>query len=350
MPLRTGRGTERRAERGAGRGTERGTERGFTLVELMISMVLGVLMGGAIISVFVYNRHSFDSDDMVQRMQDDARNAIREFTNDLGMAGYWADVVNPAAVAQDGTLAVAVDCGPAGIGNWIYRTVAPGTTRSLSVTTVDNATGAAANAAFSCINAGELMAGTDIVAIKRVAGGDSTAPLDTDTVYLRSNGTIGLLYREPLGAAPAVVIPAPFTEWEYRPSIYYVRNFGVVPGDNVPTLCRKVLQFAAPPTMITECLAQGIENLQVEFGLDTDSDGQPNVFVADPTFLEMQTAVSARIYVLARSVESDTQYTNDKTYTISNAPAYTPADNFYRRVFTITVALHNLRALQSFGS
>lgn len=324
------------------------TARGFTLIELMIAMTLSMLMAAAIISVFVYNRDSFDRDDMIQRMQEDARNAVREFANDLSMAGYWSDVVVPAAIVPDGTLAVATDCGPGAIGNWIYRTVAPGTTRSLAVTTVDNATGATANAAFSCINPGEIVPGTDVVGVKRVAGAEAALPRTPDTVYVRSNGTVALMFREPLGV-PAAVVSPPFTEWEYRPSIYYVRNFGQRPGDGVPTLCRKVLQYGAPPTVVTECLAQGIEDLQVEFGLDTDSDGQPNIFLPNPSLAELQTAVSARIYVLARSVESDNQYTNDKTYSISNAPAFTPADNYYRRVFSISVNMNNLRAQQAFG-
>lgn len=323
--------------------------KGFTLVELMIAMVLGLLMGGAVISVFVYNRHSFDRDEMMQRMQDDSRHAIRELSNDLGMAGYLADLVVPSMVVLDGSLAVATDCGPAGIPNWIYRTVAPGGTQSLAVTSVDNATGVAANASYSCINPAELVPGSDVIAIKRVAGKQLTPPADADVVYLRSNGTLGLLYREPMGV-PAANVPPPFAEWEYRPSIYYVRNFAVIAGDGIPTLCRKVLQFASPPTMVTECLARGIENLQIEYGLDPDIDGQPNAFVANPTFAELQTAISARILLLARSVDRDTKYSNDKTYSVSNAPPYTPADSFYRRVFTITVSMHNLRALQALRS
>jgi type IV pilus assembly protein PilW len=102
--------------------------------------------------------------------------------------------------------------------------------------------------------------------------------------------------------------------------------------------------------MVTECLAQGIEDLQVEFGLDPDGDGEPNVYVADPSLAQMQTAVSARIYVLARSVERDIQYTNDKTYQLSNAPAYAPADNFLRRVFSVTVGMRNLVSLRTLRS
>jgi type IV pilus assembly protein PilW len=323
---------------------------GFTVVELMIALVLGLLVSSAVLSIFLTSRRSFDRDEMVQRMQDDARHAIRVLSADLSMAGYYADLMLPGAITLDGGLAVDVDCGPTGAANWIYQAVNPGTTDSLAVTFVDNATGAAANAAFACIDAAELEPGTDVIAIKRVVGAQTAVP-DPDTVYLRTNGTLGLLYHEP-AAAPAVTIPPPFTEWEYRPAIYYVRNYENLGGDGTPTLCRRVLVSGDPPKMdkgvanAEECLASGIENFQVEFGLDSDADGQPNFYLANPTLAQLQTAVSARISILARSVERDPLYTNDKTYSIANAPAYTPADNFYRRVFSITVGLHNLRNLR----
>jgi type IV pilus assembly protein PilW len=308
------------------------------------------LLGSAIITIFVNNRHGFDRDESVMRMQDDARQALRELTNDLTLAGFLADLILPASVTEDTSLTVAMDCGPVGVANWIYHMVTPGTANSQAVTGVDNATGATANAAYSCINAGELVPGTDVIAVKRVAGARLAGATAVNTVYLRTNGTLGLLYQEPADAPPAITVPAPFSEWEYRPSIYYVRNFANTAGDGIPTLCRKVLQFGGAPTVATECLAQGIENLQVEYGLDPDGDGRPNVFLANPTFAQMQTAVAARVYVLARSSDADIQYTNQKTYRLSNAPAYTPADNFYRRVFSITVGLRNLASLRRLRS
>lgn len=323
---------------------------GFTIVELMIAMVLGLLLGGVIITIFVQNRHGFDRDESVVRMQDDARQAVRELVNDLSMAGFLADLVLPSLVTEDDSLAVATDCGPAGGGaNWIYQAVTPGTDVSHAVTIADNAVNA--NASFSCIPAGEFMPGTDVIAIKRAAGARLVGAPVANTVYLRTNGTLALLYREPENTPPAVTIDPPFTEWEYRPSVYYIRNYANVPGDGIPTLCRRVLQYGGGvPTMVPECLAQGIENLQVEFGLDTDDDAEPNVFVAAPTLAELQTAVAARIYVLARSTNEDKQYRNEKTYQLSNAPAYTPSDNFYRRVYSVTVGLHNLASLRKLGS
>ena len=80
---------------------------GFTLVEIMVAMVLSLVLGIAIVTVFVNNSHSFSQDDNVLRMQDDARQSMRELVNDLSMAGYWADLVLPAAITPDGSLAVA---------------------------------------------------------------------------------------------------------------------------------------------------------------------------------------------------------------------------------------------------
>lgn len=322
---------------------------GFTIVELMVAMVLGLLMGGAILNVFLFSRHSFDRDESVMRMQDDARQAVRTLADDLSMAGFWADLLLPSAVVMDGSLAVGTDCGPAAVADWIYQPVTPGTSESLAVTFVDNATGATAAASFSCIDAGEIEPDTDVIAIKRVAGADTAVPID-DTVYLRTNGTVGLLFMEPAAVPPAAAVPAPFKNWEYRPGIYYVRNFAITAGDGIPTLCRKVLVFDSPPSMDTECLAQGIEDLQIEFGLDEDGDGRPNLYLANPTLAQLQIAVSARIYVLARTSDPDLRYTNPKTYRIGNAPEYTPADNFYRRVFSISVGINNLRSLQELRS
>lgn len=314
----------------------------------MIAMTLGLVLTGGLISIFVNNRHSFDRDDVILSMQDDARHAIRELVNDLTMAGLWADLILPASIVPDTSLAVGIDCGPVAAADWIYRAVIPGTSQSESLTMVDNATVASANASFSCLGA-EIVPGTDIVAIKRVAGARAPMALTDDTVYLRTNGTVGLLFQEPADVPPVVPVPVPFSDWEYRPSIYYVRNFAIVAGDGIPTLCRKVLDFGPVPNMVTECLAQGVEDLQVEVGLDSNGDGDPNVYLPNPTPAQMQNAVSARVFVLARSTQPDIRYTNEKVYSISNAPAYAPNDNFYRRVFSVVVGLRNLKALTNLG-
>ena len=101
--------------------------------------------------------------------------------------------------------------------------------------------------------------------------------------------------------------------------------------------------------MITECLATGIENLQIEYGIDTRGDSNPNLFLANPTVAQMQGVVAARIFLLARTTDIDIRYENDKTYNISNAPAFQPDDSFHRRVFSTTVTIQNIRSLSAMG-
>ena len=97
-------------------------------------------------------------------------------------------------------------------------------------------------------------------------------------VYLRTNGTVGLLFKEPASAAPPVVVAPPLADWEYRPSIYFIRNYSNAPGDGIPALCKKVLTGVGP-SMTSECIAAGIEDLQIEYGIDLNDDGNPNVFL-----------------------------------------------------------------------
>ena len=323
------------------------TQAGFTLVEIMVAMLLSLILGVAIVTVFVNNSHSFTQDDNVMRMQDDARFALQQLAFDLSMAGHYAELLSPEAVTPDANLAVGLDCGPAGVTNWAYQTTQPATGDSLSVIAIDNVTSAQVVAGHTCFLADEVAPGTDVVSIKRVAGAETTTFRD-GAVYLRTNGTVGLLYREPLTGSPTVGVPLPRTEWEYRPAIYYVRQWAYDLGDNIPTLCRKVLGGPGP-SMLTECIATGIENLQIEYGIDTNNDGNPNVYMSAPTLADLQGIVSARIHLLARTTDVDVRHTNQKTFSIGNAPDYTPNDSFHRRVYSTTVAIQNIRSMNMMG-
>jgi type IV pilus assembly protein PilW len=320
---------------------------GFSVVEVMIAMLLSMALAGAIISVFVNNSYSFKQDENIGRMQDDARFALREIAFDISMAGHYADLHVPSSVSYDGDLAIGTDCGPVGEANWMYRATEAGTGNSLSIMAIDNASNAAVTAAHSCFISGELRDGTDVVAIKRVAGAEATT-LSANGAYLRTNGTVGVLFSGVAPTAPPLVVAAPSADWAFRPSIYYIRQFANTPGDNIPTLCRKALSGAGPG-MTTECLATGIENLQIEYGIDTSQDGHPNVYLTNPTLAQMQDVVAARIFLIARTTDNDTRYVNTKTYSISNAPDLVPGDSFHRRVFSTSVSIQNIRAMNMMG-
>jgi type IV pilus assembly protein PilW len=110
-----------------------------------------------------------------------------------------------------------------------------------------------------------------------------------------------------------------------------------------------VLTVTAARSMVTECIASGIEDLQLEYGIDTSGDGAVNRYIPNPTLAELQRVASVRISLLARTTVPDRGHTEQRTYRISNAPDHAPADNFHRRVYSTTVPVHNLRHLQRLG-
>jgi prepilin-type N-terminal cleavage/methylation domain-containing protein len=317
-----------------------GNQTGFTLTELMIAMVLGVILAGGVVNLFVVGQRSFRMDENVARMQDEGRFAINELMKDLRMAGYIGELVHPVSILQDPALATGTDCGVAGQPNWILEFFDAVTGEINSLTTVDNATGATANAGFSCINGGEILPQTDVVGVKRFAGRSvPPASLVANTIYMQSNALEGVMYKAPIGAGVA----DPLNEWEYRPRIYYIRNFTNTAGDGIPSLCRKTLDFTAATGIQTECIAAGIENLQIEYGLDADGSGSVNQYLPNPTLAQLQRVISARIFLLARTLNPDIGYTDDRTYTLSNAAPFTPNDNLHRRLYTVTVPIFNMR-------
>jgi hypothetical protein len=64
-----------------------------------------------------------------------------------------------------------------------------------------------------------------------------------------------------------------------------------------------------------------------------------------PTLAQMQTVVTARVFILARTTGIDTRYNNGKTYSISNSPDFLPDDSFHRRVFSTNVTIQNIRSM-----
>jgi len=160
--------------------------------------------------------------------------------------------------------------------------------------------------------------------------------------YLQTNGVVAVMTTatDSPSTAAATLVPAEFNYWKYDPEIYWIRDYAITDGDGIPTLVRKYLLNGA---MTTELIAQGVEDMQIEYGIDTDTDGFADRYIAAPSAAQMVQVTTCRIYLLMRSTEPDENYSNDHTYTYSNSALspYTPADNYYRRMFSTTVKVRN---------
>lgn len=86
-------------------------------------------------------------------------------------------------------------------------------------------------------------------------------------------------------------------------------------------------------------LIDGIQNMQILYGVDNDNDGSANFYVAANNVASMQQVVSIRISLLVVTLD-DYLATQPLTYTY-NGVTTTPADRKIRRVFNTTIAIRN---------
>ncbi len=341
-------------------------ERGFSIVELMIAMLLGLFVSSVVISIFVSTNRSFAQDQELARMQENARYAMRVLASDLSMVGFWGRVLDPGKINStlrdcdaDGSgtecqgeyagtsLTLDTDCGPGSVTPappaWAYDVTTP-------LEILVEASAADAGNSFDCIDQDEFHANTDVLVIKRVQGQGLASTRadsgDNGKIFLRATGAAGMLVD--YDHAETATTGANILDWSYVARIYYVQDHFTTDGDGIPSLFRKNLGGSAgAAAMQTEGggVAPGIEYFHVMFGVDTDdpSDGAANVYTSSPSASEFDNAVTARIYVLARSLQQDHSYTNNKVYQLGDVTKdYSGSpDKFYRRVFSTTVKLRN---------
>lgn len=322
--------------------TNRTHNRGFSIVELMIAMTLGLLMVAAITTVFLTGNRNFIQDDRFSRMQENGRYAIKVLSQELSMADFWGGVIVPSNIVNN--IGAASDCGVTFLGTDALRFMPA-------------ATNTAVSAIYPCLSAADRNDGTGVMMVKRVFGGNDTV-LSAGAYYLKTNLITSSF-------VPGTdTYDASFRYWEFVPRIYYIRPFSRTAGDGIPGLHRRTLQsVSGAPTLASEAsiLAEGIETFHIEFGIDADTDGYANKYTSAPTAAEMPAVVNARLHVLVRSADRDTGHTDNKTYTLGDvcynvggqngctALLGTDPQQFYRRVFTETVALRNPVTIAQFA-
>lgn len=183
---------------------------------------------------------------------------------------------------------------------------------------------------------------------------------ETQTVTARDAGYPYILTRPSVNTAEILPNSAG-TEtgaWRFLTHIYYIRSWSSTSGDNTPTLVQVSLEKdGTNPSFQSQPIIDGIENLQLEFGLDTSpltdcanqtpvrDDGSTNRYYtasAISCWKDWSNVVAVRIHLLARSTDADASFTDTKTYTLG-VVSVTPTDTHYRRnVYSESVRIvHN---------
>ena len=322
---------------------------GFSLVELMISITLGLIVLAVIGAVFANASRARTEVQRSSEQVDNGRYAIGVMSEDLQLAGFYGEL-NVAALMVPGALPDLCSTDPA-----VWIAAIP-----LHVHGYDE--GASVPA---CVPT-SLKSGTDIVVVRRVrtctagsAGCDAVVPSEP---YLQVAlcGSAATPYA--LGIASATAFPLTLKDCatgaglrRYVVHVYFVSNDNGA-GASIPTLKRLEFDGAA----FTEVpLVEGIERLQIEYGLDTNGDGSPDAYTPDPAAFtyagcgscnppnNWSNVVTAKMHVLSRTIESSPGHVDTKTYELgidaNGQPIVVgPFNDAYRRhVYSAAVRLVN---------
>jgi len=320
---------------------------GFTIIELMVAMAIGLIVSAAVAALFIQSKSSYIQNDAIGIMQENGRYALKVLADDLVMVDYWGGIQSPPSITtdtvdidSDGTNDIAanidqtdVGCGPSGVANWNY-------TFTTTLSHMDETNTTAVAAVYSCV--GTIKSDTDVLLIKRVKGLPFTSEnnLTNGLPYVRTNQVLGTVFRH----KDTVTLdpPSGYQDWQYLAHIYYIED---------DQFKRQALRAGETPStddpeFVEEVLADGIEQFNILYGIDGDSDGIAEFFTSTPTDVQIATAVVARIYVLARSTAQITGYTNAKSYVLGDETVAAANDGYYRRVFSTSVVMRNPLAIQ----
>lgn len=321
--------------------------KGFTLVELMISLSVGLVLFAGVMAIFVGMRTTTAETSSYGELQENGRFAISVLTDDLMKQNYWGDYAGPITSQQINPVPAAPlnECVGGGLNNGTFPLPnVVSNFRTLWGQTVTNPN------PMGCFNNANL--GSDILQLKRVIArplqilaGVPPVPVPVvntvgNNFFLVANLNNGTIF--PAGAVPAIDNSR---VWQYQHHVYYVSN-NFQGANPVPVL----MQGQLTTTMVFAPIIDGIEMIRFMYGIDTNGSGSVNTFVSANPVLgvggmnealwDAGNILAVKIYVLARSIRPDNNYTNTSTYQLGNLP-FTVNDNFRRLLFTSTVYLYN---------
>ena len=316
------------------------SQAGLSLIELMISITLGLMILSGVAFVFVNTSQARNEIERTSRQIENGRYAVELLVDDISLAGYYGEL-DVGALTPPGALPTdQCSTSPVDWLSWM----------PLHIQGFDNGTGF--NATTCPLT--NHKAGTDVVVIRRtrtcVAGttGCEAAIAGQPYVQVSLCSTEATLNKIGLEGTETFDLKQndctnTAVKRKYFVHVYYISTDNGS-GANVPTLKRMELDGTS---WTTTPLVEGIEQMNLIYGVDSTGDGAPDNYTAAPaTIADWLNVVSVQIYLLARNLETSPDYTDGKTYnlgidSLGAAVTVTPADNYRRHIYSSVVRLNN---------
>lgn len=315
-------------------------ERGMTLVELMVSLAIGSFLIIGAVQVYNQSRQAYVVNDAIARVQETAQFAMDTIEADLRMASNFGmvsrgdTIVGAAAVGNGNPTGLTVPTGGCGAA-WAFFV-------SLPVEGINN------GFTLACGAANTAQANSDVLTVRR-ASLDEVA-LNATRLQVQSNRVGGEIIDD--GTLPAGYSAVDSQTHDLVVNSYYVdATSTLIPG--VPTLRRKTLgvQGGAPAVIDLE-VAPGVENLQVQFGVDMTGNGNVDRYVnpgdaiitpGAAGYVPAASILTARVWIVVRSISPEIGIEDNRDYEPGDVDLGVPVDEFRRLMVSKTILLRNAR-------
>jgi len=329
--------------------------RGFTIVEFMVALLLGTILIGGAVSVYLASSRSFEETERSIELLDSGRFALQILGQTLRRAGFSAGLDWNGEIARDHPSLGSVDADCASVPGVPDAAKAYGNAFIFAVTA--NGSGEA----LDCID--DAQPGTDVLVVRSLrpvpisdADPNAVSPVlngvldfparpNANTVYLLANAGNGDLISGTAARNVNVGSPIPVgtlqeqarslpQAWPYSYQVFYVRlEDRPSPEPDVVGLARMRLEPNPGGGMRVsqpENLVRGVEDMRIRFRYASTSDGDVDrvgyakVDISGETHelgdsLDNWNRVgSVEVFLLVRSLDDDPAYLDEKTYTLGD--------------------------------
>lgn len=324
-------------------------QQGITLIEMMISLVIGVFILGGVSFTYISMKTTTKSTLEIGELQESGRLAMDILSKDIERAGFWGTYYGNTLDFDNVSIPTSIsnDCSD-GANN-----------ASFPIDSADNfrfiyGVETKTKNAMACIST--AVPETDIIQLKGLAGvnidGEKT---NIARYYLVTQKTSAQLRA---GDNKVFVLDnLNSSVWQYNHHVYYIssQTGQIVNGysTDIPTLMRRRLVATKGGEFVDEVIMEGVENMRFIYGLDTDGTDTVDTYrtVEQMGAGDWQQSnskiMSVQIFLLVRSLREDfSTPAIRRTYIlggVNNATAKTinTNDQFKRSVFVSTVRLAN---------
>jgi type IV pilus assembly protein PilW len=322
---------------------------GMTLIELMTALAIGAFLMIGAITVFMQSRATFRITESLARMQENARFALEVLEPDVRMAHYWGLTTTTQNINGRE---------PPAAGNDFGKNPCGGTNGALVLELA--VTGDNNDNDFSCTMLAPLETNSDTLVVRRASQAAlAAAALQAGVTYIQSIRGTGDSQLFTGNTIPTGYTAASSETHRLLVNAYYVSRASVG-NANVPSL--RVLTYQGQgilPRFVDQEVVSGVEDMQVQFGVDTDVPGAPNrgsidrwVNPEDPLIDRASAAfdpnaeiLAVRVWLRIRSERPEPGHTDDTQYVYADQVAGPFMDSFRRIVVSKTIYLRNARPL-----